>query len=232
MPFGVSEGIAAAGAIGNFFSGRSAMKSQKENMRRQSQLLGMQNQTYRATQPMYLDALRAYAGNANLGGDLRQAGANRFQLGSDYGGDADRLRFQAAEEDISRLARMRGAGLQSQLARRGIAGGSQAAALAGNERSAMADLTRFRRSLAINAGQERERRLGLLMGAMGPAFGQGSQAAAGYGQQAGIYGQQANQAAAATGQIISDWTQRRALEDYMKQRQEQNWWDNDPVFGG
>lgn len=231
MPFGIGEGIGLAGMAANFATGRSAQRASKENLRRQEQYQQAANETYRAAQPGYLAGLQQMAGRAGIadqsgvvshgqghfslgqqGGDDRR----QFGLGGNYGSREDQLRFQAAQEDINRLARLRGNQLQSTMHNRGIADSSQAAALAGNERAAMADLTGFRRNLAINAGQEQERRLQQYMAALGPAFGQGAQAAQIAGQQGQYYGQQANQAYAGVGQIVQDWQQRNALQDYMQ----------------
>jgi hypothetical protein len=89
----------------------------------------------------------------------------------------------------------------------------------------------FRRGLAINAGQEQERRLAALQNLISQGFGQGSQAAAGYGQQAGMYGQQANQNYSDLGSLFQNYQYKNQLADLVKKRKELKWWDEDPVFG-
>lgn len=217
----IQDIIGGAGAVGNYFTGRSAMKASKEQMRRQGQYQQMANRTYAQAQPYYQAALQQYANMAGVqpgqAGTQGIAQEREFGLGGGFGDRSQQLAFRAAEEDMDRLARQRGGALQGQMARRGIASGTQAAAMGQNERFAMQDLARFRRGLAMQQGQEQERRLGLLMNAMQPAFGQGAQAANIAGQQGQYYGQQANQAFGAIGQGVSDWQQRRALQDYMAQ---------------
>lgn len=56
-----------------------------------------------------------------------------------------------------------------------------------------------------------------LQGLIGMGFGQGGAASAGYGQQAGVYGNQANQAYNAIGGIAQNWQQQNALQNYMNQ---------------
>lgn len=216
--FGVGDAISLGGGIVNAITGRSAAKAQKEQARRQAQLIGLQAQNMRAAQPYYAQALQQYANMAGLGQNPgAAAGAEReFGLGGGFGDRNTQLRLRQAEEDINRYAQMRGGGLQSTMQRRGIADASQASALAANERGAGQDFARFRRGLALEQQQQQQQALAQLMGVIGQGFGQGAQAAAGYGQQAGMYGQQANQAFGAVGQGIQDWQQQQALQRYMQ----------------
>lgn len=213
-----STGIAAAGALGSYFTGKSAAKAQKEQMRRQAQLLQMQGQTYKAAMPTYQAALAQYAQAAGLDPNHHtmqpMAGQPGYQVGNQWGDPTDQYRFAAAQDSINHLAQQHQNQLQHTLAARGIASSSVGAALAHNQQAALQDLAGFRRNLAIDAPHEAERRRAALLGALGPAFGQGSQASAGYGGQAAQYGQQANQAYAGLGNIVQNWQQQNALQHF------------------
>lgn len=246
MAFPILGAVAGAGALANFLGGRSASRKQNDLMGAQRRLINQQAQSYAATQPYYLQTLQQLAANAGLNQSpgVMQRGTNHFALGASagddrgefglgggYGSRGTQLRLRAAEDDIGRLAALRGGNLGAQLARRGVAQGTQAAALAGNQRAAQQDYSRFRRGLAIEEDANQQQRMAQLLAALGQGFGQGSAAVGGYGQQAGIYGQQANQAFGGLGQIVQDYSQQQALQDYLKKRNLQNWWDEDPVFG-
>jgi hypothetical protein len=103
--------------------------------------------------------------------------------------------------------------LRFQLGRAGIAEGSQASALARNAQQGQQEFGQFRRGLAINAGQEQERRMQALQQLIAQGFGQGSQAVAGYGQQAGMYGQQAQSAFGGLGNIIQQMEYMKMLRN-------------------
>jgi hypothetical protein len=240
MAFGIAEGIGAAGAIGSFLGGRSAAKSQKEMARRQAQTIQMQNQNFRQAQPYFQQALQQAANYAGLGGDgLRQTGESQFQmlggqragLGGNWGNREDQLRLQQGEEDINRRQQMTLNRLRFMLGQRGVAEGSQAAALGRAAAQGPQEFGQFRRGLAINAGQEQERRMQALQQLIAQGFGQGSAASAGYGQQAGMYGQQAAGANQDLGNILQQYMYQRNLGQLGEQRRLQKWWDEDPVFG-
>ncbi len=229
-----SQGIAAAGAIGNFFTGRSAAKAQKEMMRRQGQMIGMQNQNFRAAQPYWEPMLQEAARRAGLqtSPGVTQTGANQFSLsptgtnnraqfgsGGQWGSYEDQLRLRQEEEGINRWLREQGSRLANQAGMQGLGEGTRAAMLRGMQSDAGQQYGQFRRGLAINAGQEQERRMETLRQMLGMGFGQGSQASSGYGQQAGVYGQQAAQANAGLGNIAQQYMYGQALQ-------------NRPLFGG
>lgn len=228
MAFGVDDAIAGAGVVGNFVTGRSAANAQKEAMRRQAQLIQRQTQTYAQAQPAYNQLLQQYMANAGLGpsaGVTQQAPgqfglqnrSQQFGLGGGFGSYEDQLRLQGAQEDIARH-QMQGANqLRFQLGQRGLADASIGAALGRNAALGQQQYGQFRRQLAIQAPQEQERRMAALQGLIGMGFGQGGAASAGYGQQAGVYGNQANQAYNAIGGIAQNWQQQNALQNYMNQ---------------
>jgi hypothetical protein len=241
-----STAIQGAGVLANYYTGASANKASKEMMRRQAQGLDLANQTYRQAMPYYGSALQQLAANAGVMREpgVMQTGENRFSLspsggddraqfglGGGFGTRGTQLKFQAGQEAAERYARMRGNSLAGTARNRGLTEGTIGAMLGGNERAMQHNLLGFRRQLAMQEEQDQQQKLAALMAGLGPAFGQGAQAMAGYGQQAGQYGQQANQAFAGMNQGVQDWSQQEALRRYAQQRNEQAWWDQDPVFG-
>lgn len=183
----ISTGLSVIGGIGGAISGHSAAAAQKELARRQSQILQRQAQTYGQVAPTYLQAVQQLAQHAGIGG----YGGQGAGLGGAFGTPEDRMRLAAFEEMNNRQALQGANRLQHDLAARGIAQGSQAAALAQNERARQGAYANFGRQLAIAAPQEMERRNQLLLSALNPGLGMGGQAAAGYGQQSALAGQQA-----------------------------------------
>jgi hypothetical protein len=179
--------LGAAGVIGNYITGNSAANAQKEAARRQAQLIQLQAQNFKTAQPAYGQLVQAYAQRAGLG----QPAGQGVGPGGVFGTPEDAARFRAFEEFNNRSALQNQNRLSHDLANRGIASGSLAAAFAQNERARQGATSNFGRQLQIMAPQEQERRLGLLQNAVGMGFGQGGAASAGYGQQAGMYGQQA-----------------------------------------
>lgn len=220
MPGWEEPAIAAGTAVFNGIQGNSAAQAQKEALRRQGQIAKRQLQTYASAQNFYDPLLQQYAANAGLGGGLEQVGEGHFAmnpsragfgLGGQYGSYEDQLRLKQAQSDIAHH-QMAGANqLRHQLGGMGIADASIGAALARNQQAGDQQFGQFRRGLAINAGQEQERRLALLQNALGLGFGQGGQASAGYGQQAAAYGNQANQAFNGVNQALQAYGYQRAL---------------------
>jgi hypothetical protein len=212
MPFDPwSTGLAVFGTGANALAERSAAKAQKEAMRRQAQLIGLQSQQYRQAMPTYQSLLASGAQYAGVAPGQHQMQPLGGQMGSAWGNPEDQLRFAAAQDQINRRAQQGQNQLQATLARRGIASSSIGAALAQNQRSAQRDLGGFQRQLAIEAPHEMERRRAALAGLLNPAFGQGAAASAGYGQQGQIYGQQAGQAAGGIQDILAQYGYQRAL---------------------
>lgn len=219
--FGVNEAVALGGGLVNAITGRSAAKASKEMMRRQAQTIQLQNKNFLAAQPYFQQLMQAYAGRAGIGlaPGLTQTGANTFRattpgrLGSNYGSPEDQLRMSAAEEDVNRYFQQQanqlrhrlgqGAGAEAALAR---LGSQQAQQLAG-----------FRRQLAIEAPREEERRMANLMQLIGMGFGQGTQAAAGFGQQGAQYGQQAAAANQGLGNIVQQYMYQNTLANQLGQ---------------
>jgi hypothetical protein len=245
-----STGLAAAGALGNFFAGRSAAKASKEQMRRQNQILQRQGQLFASSQQYYPGLLQAGAQYAGLGG---MPGAPNSQqqtnaYGKEWGDNSDQLRLRAAEEDIRKRQMLQAQQLRHQLGGAGVADASIGAALGRNQQQGQQQYGEFRRGLAINAGAEMDRRRQGFLGQLGTGFGMGGQAAAGFGQQGAQYGQQADQAYGGLGNILSQYMYQRTLgqqpglggtadtydgpatsptlgtPDYYKRRQ--NWWEN------
>jgi hypothetical protein len=123
----------------------------------------------------------------------------------------DRLRFQAAEEDIGRLRDTRANQLQHALGMRGAGQGTISAALARNEGDAQQQTAAFRRNLALAARAEQERRVGALLQALAPGLGAGNAAAGIFGQQAQLYGNQATAAGQGVGSLLSNWLLAEAM---------------------
>jgi len=221
--FGVNEAIGLGGGLANAITGRSAAKSQKEYMRRLSQGADLSNQLFRKSMPLYEQTLQDYAQRAGIGtpgvqktgeGQYRVTPPDRqFGMGGNYGNQEDQLRLQAAEEQINDYFRQQanqlrhgsqgGAGLQAGLAR-----------LAGQQGEQYAG---FRRNLAINAGQEQERRLQGLQQMLGFGLGQGGAAQAGYANLAGQYGQQAAAANQGLAGILQNYQMQRLMQQYGQQ---------------
>ncbi len=209
----LGEIIAGVGGLGSLIGGMSANKSSKELQRRQRDIANEQLGLFRTAKPYYGDILSRYAGFAGLGGSpgLQQVGEGHYRMGDNYGTPEDQLRLQQGEEDINRFARQNANRLRFQLGQRGIASGTQAAALAANQRAAAQDYGNFRRQLAIQAQGEQERRLANLTGLLGLGFGQGGVAQSVLGQQAGQYGQQAAGQFGNLGNILQQYMYQRQL---------------------
>jgi len=104
------------------------------------------------------------------------------QLGP-YNNPADRLRLLGAEENINRGLTGRQNQLSFSLGRRGLTGSNyDVAGRAALMSQAEQQRGAFARNLAINAGQEQERRLQLLLNALNPGLGSGPAASNAYGQ--------------------------------------------------
>lgn len=220
---GILTGVTAGAGL---IEGQSANKASKEMMRRQAQLIQKQGQTYGQAQQYYQPLLQQYANQAGLGGDLQQVGEGHFAsnpsragfgLGGHYGSYEDQLRLKGAQSDIAHHTMAGANQLRHQLGGMGIADASIGAALARNQQAGDQQFGQFRRGLAINAQAEQERRLQVLQNALQLGFGQGGQASAGYGQQAGVYGNQANQAYAGVGNALQNYGYMRGLGGYGQQ---------------
>lgn len=226
----VDAGLAAGGLAADYFTGKSARKASKEMMRAQRRILDAQGQTYKAAMPTYQAMLAQGAQAAGIGPNGQQIARPFGPTGSQWGSQEDQLRFAAGQDQINQMAQQRQNMLQHTLAQRGIASSSVGAALAQNQRSSMRDLAGFHRQLAIDAPHEAERRRAALMGLLNPAFGQGAQASAGYGQQGAQYGAEAQNAYNAIGQGAQSYMQQRALAQYGRQPGGSGG-DAVPVFG-
>jgi hypothetical protein len=222
----------------NAIQGHSANKAQKEKTRRESQLLDMANQNYRQTQPYFQQGLQQAAMFAGLGDGVTRGASGNFQLGampgqrpggmgSGWGTPEDQLRFQAAEEDINKAAMQRANQLRFQMQRMGLNEGAIGANLGRNASAAQQQLGQFRRGLAIDAPAEQARRLQALQQFIGMGFGQGSQAMSGYGQQAGQFGQQANQAYGNLGGILQNNQYQQMLGGLQPSGPKPRWWEGD-----
>jgi len=235
MAIGVAEGIAGLGLIGNYLGGRSAANSQKEMSRRQAQLIGKQTELYNQTSPMYNQLLQEYARRAGIGpgadysqeyGQAMSRGVNpmtgnattTYRPGPNDGLlPEDRARLQAAEEDINRQARYGSNQLRFNQGLQGLNQGAQAAAQTRLQSEAARGYSNFRRGLAMDAGARQDQRLQQLQGALGFGLGQGSQAAGGYGNQAAMYGNQAQQAYSGIGDIVQQYNYGQNLRKYGQQ---------------
>lgn len=218
-----STGLAVGGSVANLFQGGGAAKAEKEMRRRQAQTIQLQNQNFLAAQPYFKQALDQAAMYAGLGDGVTRGADGSYQLGampgqrpgglgSSWGNREDQLRLQAAEEDINRRQQQAANWARFQQGRAGISEGAQSATLGRIASQGQQDYSRFRRDLEINAVAERERRMAALQNLIAQGFGQGSQAAAGFGQQAGAYGQQAASAFGNINNIIQQYQFQRALQ--------------------
>jgi hypothetical protein len=218
MPLTLGTGLAAAGMSGNLIGGLSAAKAQKEYSRRMAQGVQMQNELFRQAQPYYQQLLQAAAQRAGIGGQGYGPGGvtgevdrRQFGLGGQYGSVEDQLRLGQAQEDIERYYQQQANQARHKMGATGLMASGLGARLASDQAR---DYAGFRRGLALNAGQEQERRLGELRNLMGMGFNQGSQAIGGYGQLGAQYGQQANQAFAGLGAGLQNWQHMNALRRY------------------
>lgn len=175
---------AVLGGVGSLIGANSANKAanaQKNFAKKQLAL-------YDQTSPYYTQTLQALAGNAGLGQHQVPGQPNIYgnvsndQLGV-YNNPADRLRLLGAEEDINKGLLSRQNQLSAGLGRRGLTGSNyDVAGRAALLSQANQQRGQFGRNLAINAGQEQERRLQLLLNALNPGLGAGPAASNTYGQ--------------------------------------------------
>jgi hypothetical protein len=119
--------------------------------------------------------------------------------------EQDRLAFGQAEEDLGRQRERREQQLRFRLGQRGAGEATISSAMAQNEGDYQSQLAAFRRQIALAARAEQERRVAQLLGAMNPGLGQGAAASAAFGQNAAMYGGQANAAGAGLGSFLSNW---------------------------
>lgn len=244
----VDPALAGVGALGSFFTGRSAAKASKEALRRQAQLIGKQSNLFGQTAPYYQALLGAAAQNIGLGAGPQGQGVNEYgnayspyqpgnltgvrsegyggqqpvlQGQQNYGGltPEDNLRLKAAEEDINRQAQHNANQLRFNANLSGLNTGAVGAGLARNEQEALRNYAQFRRGLAIQAPEMQQQRLANFANLLSPGFGLGSAASAGYGQQGALYGNQANQAFAGVGQALQNYQYQRNLRKYGQNNQ-------------
>lgn len=222
----LGEILGIGGGIVNAFASNSANKARKEVDRAQRDILRQQGQTYKQTQPLFLQTQREMANRAGLRDEngVQQTGEGHFNLGGmpgqpqsfglggAYGSPELQMRLRAAEEDINKRRTMQANQLRHQLGGAGVAQGSIGAALARNQGAADQQYGSFRRQLAIDQDQEQERRLAQLQQLISMGFGQGSQASAGYAGQSAMYGGQA----AAANQGISNIASQYALGQQLR----------------
>lgn len=129
-----------------------------------------------------------------------------------FGQGADRQRFAAAEEDLSRIRQQRNAELLLGLTNQGAGAATTSAALARNEGDYQRDLAGQRRDLAINSGQEATNRVLQLLSALAPGFGLGQGAASIYGDQASLAAGNQNAAGQATGDALQAYLMYQAMK--------------------
>jgi hypothetical protein len=147
-------------------------------------------------------------------------GQTQGQGTNPYNFPEDKLRMLQAYGNIGRNTQRSQDQLSFGLGRRGLTGSSmdvagRAALLQGADR----DRAGFERQQAINAPLEYERRLGLLMNALNPGLGAGASAGSMFGQQAGMYGDQAAQAFGGLGNSIQNYMQYDQMQRMLKQQQ-------------
>ena len=210
MPFGIGEGLALAGGLGSYFGGASAAKAQKELLRQQKRFGEAQLGEYRQVLPAYNQLLQKYEQAAGLGG----SGDTRDPYGMNQ---IDRLRLQQAQQQIDEHARQQQNRVGFALGQRGIASGSIAAALGRAQQQGQDQYAQFRRQQLIDAPLQQQQRLAQLQGALGFGLGTGAQGANILGQQAGVYGQQAQQGYGGLQAILQQYQYQQMLRRYMEQ---------------
>lgn len=214
------------GTLGLYSAGKSA-SAQKRAANAASGVAKNQNQLFKQTTPYYgaiLDYLAQNAGiqlpqaqtpggaatpaNPALGSSPLPAGSGALPdsfLGIFGQNEQDRLALGQAEDDLGRIRERRDQQLRHRLGQRGAGEATISSALAQNEGDYMTQLAAFRRSLALAARQEQERRVAQLLGALNPGLGAGQAAAGTFGNQANMYGNQASAAGAGVGSFLSNW---------------------------
>lgn len=250
MPIGIGEGLAAAGAIGNYFQGRSAANAQKEMSRRQAQLIGAQTGLFNQTVPQYQQLLQEYARRAGIGGggysqeygnamSQRNAGAlppgasgyqpggtiTQYRQGPNDGlMPEDRIRLEQLREGLNQQGRYGANQLRFNMGLQGLNQGAQGEA----QRRLQSDLakaySRGQQQIGLDAIGRQDQRLAAFQNALGFGLGQGSQAAGGYGQQAQMYGNQAQQAYGGIGDIVSQYQYGQNLRRYGQQEKKPGPW--------
>jgi hypothetical protein len=196
--FGINEGIGLAGGIANLFGGASANKAKKEMLRSQKRIADTQLQTYKATQPSYLQAIQALQQRAGIGG----YGDTNDPYGQNQ---VDRLQAQQVEQEIARRQQQQQNALGFRLGSQGISQGTVGSALARNQLAGQNQYADFRRQQLIAAPQLQQQRIQALLAALGPGLGSASGAANIYGGQAGLYSGEEGQAAAGLSGLIQNY---------------------------
>lgn len=242
----LSGGLQAAGMLANYIGGNSAQAKQKQLAGAQYNYARRQLQQYDQYRPQFNAMMEQYGQNIGAipggpQGYVNQTGvsphqAQRLGISGDttfqnpmapgaengyllgpYAQQSYRLLRQGAEQDIQRQMQGQDQNLMFQLGQQGIATGSQAAALGREHSDMLRGYSDYLRNLAINAGdkqqQQQQQYLGMLQGAMAP----GSEGAGIMGQQAGMYGQQAQNAFGAMGGIAQNFVQNQAMQNAMQQ---------------
>lgn len=239
-------GIGAGTALLGAFGGSGAATKQKQILGYQRQIAEGQRNLFANAAPQYQAALERYANDIGLsnslglGGYSNQVGVSPHQaqrlgispettyqtgagptaengyLMGPYDQQAYRLRSAAAEQALQHQMQNADQNLQFQLGRQGISTGTQAAALAREHQNALQNYADFRRQLAIQAGQQEQQNLQNFAALAGQGLGQGVPAESVLGQQAGVYGQQAQQGFGAAGSALNQLAQYATLQPYLQ----------------
>ena len=217
-----------------------AARSQREALAPQRAIANQQLQMFRQAGPQYAGILQWLSQQAGLPYTSYQPGAQGRQPGFGmpqapqqaspgtglpqgmggipdqalgiYGTNpADVYRFRQAQDDIDRQNMAGQQQLSYTLGRQGAGPATTSAALAQAENQRQTRLEEFRRGLAINQGQEQERRVGALLAALGVGMGQGQAAAGIFGNQAQLAAGQGAAAGGALGDFLSSWLLYQAL---------------------
>lgn len=207
--------LALAGA--SLFSANKAASAQKNASRGANSLAKAQLGLFNQASPHYGSILQYLQGSAGLGsaaGEPSPAANGGLPPGQGslppgalgiYGTNpADQYRLRQAEEELSRARMQREQALRFRLGRQGAGEATTASALGTVERDYQSELGQFQRGLAINAGQEQERRVQALLAALGVGFGQGGAAGQAYGQLGATAAGQLGQSGGMLGQALSD----------------------------
>lgn len=211
MAFPILPAIGAIGGLLGGIAGIKSSKNQKKATDAQASIAKDQQGLFQQASPQYLQLLQQLQRHAGMG----QPGQNPYQF------PQDKLRLLQANEQIGRNYGRAADQFSFGLGRRGLQGSSmdvagRAALLQDAERQRAG----FQRQLAINAPLEYERRLGLLANALNPGLGAGAAAGATFGQQAGMFGNQAAQAFGGLGSAVQNLIYNQQLQQLLRQQQQ------------
>jgi hypothetical protein len=158
----------------------------------------------------------APGGTATYQNQYAPNSSNGFLMGP-YAQQAYRLRSAANEQNLGTQTQNQDQNLLYQSKMQGLASGSAEAGIARSHEQALQDYANSQRQLAINAGPQEQAGLQSFLGMLSPGLNMAGPASATLGQQAGVYGQQAQAGYGALGSSLSNLAQSSQMSQYMQQ---------------